>query len=144
MQYYWDDTKHINVLEKYSTIWKGTLKNENVDSLWISPDKLNQLEDLFTDVLDRNFYIYLDENYIYVSLCQDSPYFYYEFEKNIIKLLKKIENKFEVTISEGEFYCWECRPMADSYRYIIYKKEKKFKMKKTVLNWEKYDNKIKK
>lgn len=141
MQYYWDDTKHINVLERYSTIWKGTLINGDIDKPWINPEKLKELEDVFTDIGERNFYINLDENHIYVSLCQDSPYYFYEFEKYIIKLLKSIEKKFKVKINGGEFYCWECRPMANSYRYNIYKKDSKFKIKKNTLNWEKYDSK---
>lgn len=141
MQYYWDDTKHINVLERFSTIWKGTITKKDVDDPWILPDKIKILEDIFTDVCDRNFYIYLDENHIYISLCQDSPYLYYEFEKSILKLLKTIEKKFTIKIEGGEFYCWECRPMANSYKYKIYKKENKFKLKKIVLNWEKFENK---
>ena len=144
MQYYWDNTTHINVLERFSTIWKGILKSENIDNNWIKPDQIKELEDLFTNVAERNFYLHLDENHIYVSLCQDSPYYYYEFEKYCIKLLKEIEKKFKVKIGEGEFFCWECKPMANSYRYVIFKKENKFKLKKTVLNWDKYDNKIKK
>ena len=144
MQYYWSNTKTINVLERYTTIWKGILTSEHIDNNWIHPDKLTELEDLFVEIADRNFHLHLDENHIYVSLCQDSPYYYYEFEKSIIKLLKAIEKKFNVKIGEGEYYCWECKPMANSYRYNIYKKDGKFKIKKTVLNWEKYDNKIKK
>jgi hypothetical protein len=144
MQYYWDNTTHINVLERFSTIWKGTLKSEKIDGNWIKPDQIRKLDDLFTDVAERNFYLYLDENHIYISLCQDSPYYFYEFEKDAIKLLKEIEKKFEVKIGEGEFFCWECKPMPNSYRYVIYKKDNKFKIKKTVLNWEKYDTKIKK
>ena len=144
MHYYWDNTTNINVLEKFKTIWKGNIKSENIDGNWIKPDEIKKLEDICTDIAERNFYIYLDENHIYLSLCQDSPYYYYEFEKNIIKLLKEIEKKFKVKIGEGDFYCWECRPMANSYKYIIFKKDNKFKIKKTVLNWEKYEAKIKK
>ncbi len=139
MQYYWDDTTHINVLERFSTIWKGSLKSENIDENWIKPEEIKDLEDLFTKVAERNFYIHLDENHIYISLCQDSPYHYYEFEKNGLKLFKDIEKKFNVKISSGEFYCWECKPMPNSYRYVIFKRDNKFKMKKTVLNWNKYD-----
>ena len=65
MQYYWDNTTHINVLERFSTIWKGTLKSENIDNNWIKPDQIRELEDLFTDVAERNFYLHLDENHIY-------------------------------------------------------------------------------
>ena len=139
MQFYWDDTTHINVLERFSTIWKGILKSENIDDNWIKPEQIKDLEDLFTKVAERNFYIHLDENHIYISLCQDSPYHYYEFEKDGLKLFKDIEKKFNVKISSGEFYCWECKPMPNSYRYVIFKRDNKFKMKKTVLNWDKYD-----
>jgi len=144
MHYYWDNTTHINVLEKFKTIWKGTIKSENIDENWIKPDEIKKLEDICTNVAERNFYVNLDENHIYLSLCQDSPYYYYEFEKNIIKLLKEIEKNFEIKIGEGDFYCWECRPMANAYKYVIFKKDTKFKIKKTVLNWEKYETKIKK
>ena len=139
MQFYWDDTTHINVLERFSTIWKGILKSENIDDNWIKPEQIKDLEDLFTKVAERNFYIHLDENHIYISLCQDSPYHYYEFEKDGLKLFKDIKKKFNVKISSGEFYCWECKPMPNSYRYVIFKRDNKFKMKKTVLNWDKYD-----
>tara|TARA_B100001173_G_C15586633_1_gene378679 strand:- start:13 stop:435 length:423 start_codon:yes stop_codon:yes gene_type:complete len=137
MQYYWDDTSHINVLERYTTIWKGTLINTNVDSNWVKPEQIREFDDLLVDVCERNFEINLDESNIYLSLCQDSPYYYHEFEKNILKFLRKSEKKFNININEGEFYCWECRPLANSYRYRIYKKDNKFKLKKSVLNWEK-------
>lgn len=135
MKYYWDDISHINVLERYKTIWKGTLINTNIDSNWLKPDEVKQFDDLLINICDRNFYINVDENNIYLSLCQDSPYYYYEFEKNILKLLRSAEKKFNITINEGEFYCWECRPLANSYRYRIYKKDNKFKLKKSVQNW---------
>lgn len=135
MQYYWDDTKHINILERYTTIWKGTLINTNIDSNWLKPEQVREFDDLLIDICERNFYINLDESNIYLSLCQDSPYFYYEFEKHILKFLRSAEKKFNISINEGEFYCWECRPMANSYRYRIYKKDNKFKLKKSVQNW---------
>ena len=137
MKYYWDNTSHINVLERYTTIWKGTLVNSNIDSNWIKPEQLRQFDDLLIDICERNFEINLDESNIYLSLCQDSPYYYHEFEKNILKFLRKAEKNFNININEGEFYCWECRPLANSYRYRLYKKDNKFKLKKSVLNWEK-------
>jgi hypothetical protein len=139
MQYYWSDTSRINLLERYTTIWKGILINENIDSIWIKPDEIESLKDIFVDICERNFYIHLDENNIYISLCPDSPYYYYEFEKNILKLLKTIENKFKIKINEGTFNCWECKPFPNSYRYYVFKKDNKFKLKKNVLNWDNYD-----
>ena len=72
MQYYWSDISRINLLERYTTIWKGILTNENIDSIWIKPDQIELLKDIFVDSCERNFYIHLDENNIYISLCQDS------------------------------------------------------------------------
>lgn len=144
MEYYWSDTSKINLLERYTTIWKGTLTNENIDLIWIKPGYIEILKDIFVDVCQRNFHIILDEMNIYISLCQDSPYYYYEFEKDILKLLKGIEKRFNVKIKEGEFTCWECKPLSNSYRYFIYKNDNKFKLKKNILNWEIFDKKIKK
>ena len=140
MQYYWSDISRINLLERYTTIWKGILTNENIDSIWIKPDQIELLKDIFVDSCERNFYIHLDENNIYISLCQASSYYSYEFEKDILKLLKTIEKKFEIKINEGNFNCWECKPFPNSYRYYIFKKDNKFKLKKNVLNWDKYDD----
>ena len=134
MSYYWTGTK---VLEKYPTIWKGILTKENIDNNWILPVQLSSLRDLFVEVLDRNFYLDVDENNIHISLCQDSPYYYNEFEANIIKMLKELEKQYNIKIGNGEFYLWECKPMANSIKYVIYKKNDKFKIKKTVHNWEK-------
>jgi hypothetical protein len=134
MSYYWTNTK---VLDKYPTIWKGILKNENIDNKWILPEQLRELDDLFVEILERNFHLDLDENNIHISLCQDSPLYYNEFEAKIINMLKEIEKQYHVKIGEGEFYLWECKPMANTIKYSIYKQNGKFKIKKNVHNWEK-------
>ena len=49
MSYYWTNTR---VLDKYPTIWKGILKNENIDNKWILPEQLRELDDLFVEILE--------------------------------------------------------------------------------------------
>ena len=136
MNYYWNDKKSINVLEKYTTIWRGEINKNNQNELWIKNEKddIQKLDDLIIELLDRNFYINLDENNIYLSLCQDSPLLYNEFEKNILKFLRNLEKNFNICIEGGEFNCWECRPYADIYKYTIFKKDNKFKLKKKKIN----------
>ena len=87
--------------------------------------------------MDRNFYLDMDENNIYISLCPDSPYYYNEFEDSIINMLKELEKQYNIKIGNGEFYLWECKPMANTIKYKIYKKNYKFKIKKNINNYEK-------
>jgi len=138
-RYYYDECT-FNVLEKYATIWKGFLKKKNIDDNWIKCDELRKIDDLFAEKYDINFYTYLDEDYLYISLCQDTKYYYYQFEKDIIKMIKDIQKLCQIEIGEGCFEAWECKPYADSYKYTIYREEEKLKLKKIKVNIEKYEN----
>jgi hypothetical protein len=146
-RYYFDNTK---IDTNYATIWYGFfIYNTTKNNIPISENyyqKSNRiLDDLLREICDINFCINIINNYIYISVCQDSKYYYYQFEKDIKNVVKEIENKFSVIIESGEFNGVEYKYNGNQYKYTITKnKDKNIILKKKILNWEKYENKKKK
>ena len=134
--------------KNYSTLWNGFLELESNTIKLINHydcQTNNELEDLISEICDINFYIYIIDLKIYISLCQDSKYYYHQFEKDIKKVIIEIENKFNVTINCGEFNATEVRHQGDQYKYTITKNENSnIILKKKVLNWDSYESKSKK
>ena len=139
--YYWEEKTPINICEKYVTYWKGYFKNKNIDSKWINQNDIKKINTLLAEKYDIMFHIQVDESNIYFSIGGDDRYYYYDFEKHILKIIKDIEKMFNVKIEEGCFEAWECRPEANMFKYIISKENKKCILKKTVVNIQKYENK---
>lgn len=150
-KYYFDNT---NIDTNYSTIWYGfliynSLKNNIPDSIPISENyyqKSNRiLDDLLSELCNINFYVNIINNHIYISICQDSKYYYYQFEKDIKIVIKEIEAKFGLTIESGEFNANECKYNGNQYKYTITKnKDKNVILKRRILNWTNYDIKMQK
>lgn len=140
MKYYYDN---MNLKERYATLWNGYLSyeiklpNDNPEKI-LSICKLN---DIVTDICKINFYINIDNSNIYISLCQDSHYYYYDFEKDIKKVILKLEKEFDINIIGGEFNANEVNHNANQYKYTILKKNEKITLKKKTLNWSSYKSK---
>jgi hypothetical protein len=118
IRYYFDENP--NILTKYKTVWHGHFfyhigKNTN----YLTNDQWSILNDILQEICDVNFYIHCIENNIYLSLCQDFMYYYYDFEKHIRTMIREIEKHFTIDIEYGEFYGTELKPMGDQYKYII-------------------------
>ena len=143
-RYYYDMTdKEI----EYATLWDGYLKYiGTISFIERYGGNINlELNDIFTDICDINFYIFLDESTIYISLCQDSTYYCHQFEKDIKKVILQIQDKFNVNVDSGEFNANEIKHHGSQIKYTITKnKSSNVILKKKILNWETYDSKSKK
>jgi len=128
-RYYYDDT---DLDKNYATLWNGFLEynKNNIDN------SNKALDDLITSICDINFYIYLLDSKIYISLCQDSKYYYYQFEKDIKLMIHKIETQFNVNIIYGEFNATELKHEGNQYKYTLSKNtDLNIVLKKKVLSW---------
>lgn len=129
-RYYFDEKDENN----YATLWNGFLEFSNNNNIEISDMEVN---DIMTEVCDINFYIYVNNTKIFFSLCQDSKYYYHQFEKDILNSIKKIENKFNICILNGEFNAVEIKHNGCQYKYNILKdNDSKFVLKKKILSWQ--------
>ena len=143
-KYYYENT----FLEtKYFTLWNGYFKY-NGNKIKVSEnyyqESNRELDDLFVEICDINFYISLIDEYIYISVDSDSYFYSTNFEKTIKKALKEIEIKFNIIIECGEFYATEVKHMGNQYKYTISKSNNKIILKKKILNWDTYNKKMKK
>ena len=142
-----------NMDEKYNTLWNGYLSyingtipinhtyTQNKDKFILESNK--DLEDLLAEICNINFYISLSDNKIYISHDTDEKYYYFQFEKNIRIVIKEIEDKFNVFITDGEFNANEVKHGGSQYKYTISKTDH-ISLKKKVLNWDNYESKKKK
>jgi hypothetical protein len=145
-RYYYDNC---DINEKYPTLWNGFLEyNSNIIELTQDREEKNtnrELDDILTNICDINFYVYIIDSKIYISLCQDSKYYYFQFEKDIKNVITAIENKFNVKIDYAEFNATEIKHQGNQYKYTITKdKSSKIILKKKILNWDSYESKSKK
>jgi archaellin len=144
-RYYYDG---YDLDKKYATLWNGFLEynSNNIEYTKDRGDNTNrELDDLVTNICNINFYIYILNSKIYISLCQDTKYYYYDFEKDIKKVIGEIEDKFKVKIDYGEFNATELKHHGNQYKYTITKdKTSKIILKKKILNWDNFESKSKK
>jgi hypothetical protein len=138
--YYFDNT---NLDTYYPTLWKGYIKYGNINS---NNNHLNiiDIDNILIDICDINFYINIDGNdgKIYISLCQDSKYYYHQFEKHIKKVISKLEEFFNIVFINAEFYANEVKHLGNQYKYTIDKLDNKVVLKKKTLNWSVIDKSI--
>lgn len=129
-RYYFDEIDENN----YATLWNGFLEISNNNNIKISD---MEVSDIMTEVCNINFYIYVNDTKIFISLCQDSKYYFYQFEKDILNAIRKIENKFNISILNGEFNAVEIKHNGSQYKYSILKNnDSKFELKKKILSWQ--------
>jgi hypothetical protein len=139
-----------NLQTRYCTIWHGFLKYDGIqipinrEHILSTNNKLLyniDLSDIFTEICQLNFYISLIDNYIYISHDMDEFYYYYQFEKSIKNAIKETELKFNIVITNGEFYANEIKHNGNQYKYTISKKDDKIILKKKILNWDSNNSK---
>lgn len=139
-KYYFENT-HLNT--DYPTLWHGFL-SYNGEKINISENyyqKSNrELDDLLAEICDINFYTTLIDNNIYISVCRDTKFYYYNFEKTIKKAAKRIEKKFNISIIYSEFFATEVKHLGNQYKYFLVKDDNKMILKKKTLNWDTFDN----
>lgn len=142
IKYYFESC---NIQTRYLTIWHGFLKYDgnqipvNREHLLSSNSKLLyniDLNDIFCEIFQLNFYISLINNYIYISHDMDEFYYYHQFEKSIKNAIKETELAFNIVITNGEFYANEIKHNGNQYKYTISKKNDKIILKKKILNWD--------
>lgn len=134
MKYYFDNMD----LNKYPTLWDGFLEYNVYSEL------LNErlVSDIITEICDINFYINIHDDKIYMSICRDSDYYYYQFEQHIKHVITALENAFFINIENGQFNATEVKHQGNQYRYTISKNlDLSIVLKKKILNWEKYESK---
>lgn len=132
--------KSNNILFNFSTIWKGYFNVSKEKKDWISKEKIKEIDKLFAEKYDINFYIYYDEDNIFFSICPDSYYYVDQFDENILKMVIDIENILSVQIIKGCFEAWECRFNADFYKYNFSMNNKKLKFDKSCININNYES----
>lgn len=140
-RYYFENSV---VNEMYPTLWHGYLTFDGNIPLSINYyQKSNKtLDDLLAEICDINFYVSLIDNNIYLSVCRDFNYYYYQFEKNIKIVIIEIEKKFNINIKEGEFFATEVLHIGNKYKYKITNIDGVISLKKKILNWDKEEEKI--
>ena len=138
-KYYYDDKKYF-LEDRYYTLWSGFLKSNKKDKKWFKKEDLKNIDDIIVEICEQNMYTALDEDNLYISMDNDEKYYYYDFEKQIFPLIKRLEKEYGVFIEEGQFHAFELKHFGSQYRYNISKSDKnKINLKKNVLNWENYD-----
>ena len=141
--YYFEDPKYDELLnKKYYTLWHGYLKG-NKDK-WIKEKDYSSSCDIITDTCNINFYRHYTEDHLYLSLDTDERYFYHQFEKDIFKIIKKLEKKIDIYIEEAEFYANEVRHNGNQIKYTVLRdknKSNKIILKKKIMNWINFDKK---
>ena len=141
-RYYFDETCMDTV---YPTLWDGMLNCEEC-TIQISENYFQhsnrELDDLITEICGRYIDINIRDNTINFNITTDSSYYYYDFEKDIKKLIKEIEQKFNINIINGEFNATEVKYQGDKYKYTIIKNnDNSITLKKKLFNWTSYEKK---
>jgi hypothetical protein len=134
-RYYYDNC---DLNKNYATLWKGYITYEGNNNIIIN---LLDIDNILIDICDVNFYIILENNNIYLSLCQDTKYYYYQFERHIKKVINKFEDFFKINFIYAEFYATEVKHVGNQYKYTITNIETKLVLKKKTLNWSVYEKK---
>jgi hypothetical protein len=137
-KYYFDNT---NLDKVHATLWNGYLVFDS-SAANVLESKENELDEIFIEICNINFYINIINNIIYISLCQDEKYYFYQFEKDIKIVIELIQIKYKIKIESGEFNAIEIKNFGNQYKYIIKNtKNDKISLKKKILNWDSYENK---
>ena len=134
-KYYFEDS----IIEtKYPTLWNGYFEYDGkeicvTETYFQNSNK--ELDEILTNICDVNFYISLIDNRIYISLCRDSNYYSYQFEKDVKNMVENIEKKFDVKIMEGEFFANEVKHNGNYFKYTVTKNINKIVLKRKILSW---------
>jgi hypothetical protein len=103
---------------------------------------MSNITDIIIDISNVNFYIFIEENRIYLSLDNDRYYYTYTcFEKTIREIIYKLieylsgDTINKIEFINGEFTGVEYKPNGCQYKYKLTKIDSKISLKKRILNW---------
>jgi hypothetical protein len=138
-KYYFNELQNT----KFDTIWYGFIEFDILnDSILNNSEKMNNITDIIVDISNVNFYIFIEENRLYLSLDNDRYYYTYIcFEKTIREIIYKLieylssDNINKIEFINGEFTGVEYKPNGCQYKYKLTKIDNKISLKKRILNW---------
>jgi hypothetical protein len=137
-RYYFDDENQ-NIVD-YSTYWYGTI---NVNNKQLNYSNLVHIKDIFETKYNIELeWLSIDENQIKLTIHRNMKYYYHQFEKDILSILKDIQRKCKFKIDNANFDACESKHDSNMYKYTIKKVNQVFKLIKKKLNIEKWNLKI--
>ena len=141
-RYYFDEDNRET--SNYSTYWNGII-NIHKENIQMNYDNLKIIKEIFKKKYNIQLeWIGIELNQIKITIHRNMKYYYYQFEKDIIGIIKNIQKSCKIKIESAIFEAWESKHNSDIYKYTIKKEEQKFKLIKKKLNIEKWNSKIKK
>jgi hypothetical protein len=73
-KYYFDELQNT----KFDTIWYGFIEFDILNNNILNDnEKMNNITDIIVDISNVNFYIFIEENRLYLSL--DNDHYYYTY-----------------------------------------------------------------
>ena len=137
-RYYFDDENQ-NIVY-YSTYWYGTI---NVNNNQLNYSNLVHINNIFKTKYNIELeWLSIDENQIKLTIHRNMKYYYYQFEKEILSIVKDIQRNCKFKIDNAIFDAWESKHDSNMYKYTIKKVNQVFKLIKKELNIEKWKLKI--
>jgi hypothetical protein len=138
-KYYFDELQN----NKFDTIWYGFIEFDTLNNNILNDNiKMSNITDIIVDISNVNFYIFIEENRLYLSLDNDRYYYTYTcFEKTIREIIYKLieylsgDNINKIEFINGEFTGVEYKPNGCQYKYKLTKIDNKISLKKRILNW---------
>jgi hypothetical protein len=138
-KYYFDELQNT----KFDTIWYGFIEFDTLNNNILNDNiKMSNITDIIIDISNVNFYIFIEENRIYLSLDNDRYYYTYTcFEKTIREIIYKLieylsgDTINKIEFINGEFTGVEYKPNGCQYKYKLTKIDSKISLKKRILNW---------
>jgi len=138
-KYYFDELQN----NKFDTIWYGFIEFDILNNNILNDNiKMSNITDIIVDISNVNFYIFIEENRLYLSLDNDRYYYTYTcFEKTIREIIYKLieylsgDTINKIEFINGEFTGVEYKPNGCQYKYKLTKIDNKISLKKRILNW---------
>ena len=123
-RYYFDDENQ-NIVY-YSTYWYGTI---NVNNNQLNYSNLVHINNIFKTKYNIELeWLSIDENQIKLTIHRNMKYYYYQFEKEILSILKDIQRNCKFKIDNAIFDAWESKHDSNMYKYTIKKVNQVFKL----------------
>ena len=116
-RYYFDDENQ-NIVY-YSTYWYGII---NIDNKQLNYSNLLHIKDIFETKYNIELeWLSIDENQIKLTIHRNMKYYYHQFEKDILSILKDIQRKCKFKIDNANFDACESKHDSNMYKYTINK-----------------------
>lgn len=138
-RYYFDENENYTLI--YSTYWYGLI---NIDKeISTNDDNMFYIKDIFKTKYNIELqWLGIDKNQIRLTIHRNMKYYYYQFEKDILNIIKDIQKKCEFKVEIAIFEAWESKHDSDHYKYTIKRVNQVLKLSKKKLNIEKWNSKI--